>query len=81
MKPIVTVTAPVVLVAAGLLSGAVPPVLGGEPATPAVIDHTVTTLEGDTSRPGVLPRQADADRQHRVEVRIHAAVRGLAAPA
>jgi glutathione peroxidase len=48
MKPIVTVTAPVVLVAAGLLSGAVAPVHAGEPATPAVIDHTVTTLEGDS---------------------------------
>jgi len=48
MKPIVTITAPVVLAAAGLLSVAVPPVLGGEPATPAMIDHTVTTLEGDS---------------------------------
>jgi glutathione peroxidase len=48
MKPIVAITAPVVFAAAGLLCAAVPPVLAGEPATPAVIDHTVTTLEGDS---------------------------------
>ncbi len=48
MKPIVDITAPVVLAAAGLLCAVVPPVLAGEPATPAVIDHTVTTLEGDS---------------------------------
>lgn len=48
MKPIAGIVSPALLVAAGLLCAAVPPVLAGEPSTPAVIDHTVTTLEGDT---------------------------------
>lgn len=48
MKPIAAIVSPALLVAAGLLCAAAPPVLAGEPSTPAVIDHTVTTLEGDT---------------------------------
>jgi len=48
MKPFVAITAPVVLAAAGLIPGAAPPALAGEPSTPAVIDHTMTTLEGDS---------------------------------
>jgi glutathione peroxidase len=47
MKPIAAIVVPALVAAAGLLSSAVPPVLAGEPSTPAVIDHTVTTLEGD----------------------------------
>jgi glutathione peroxidase len=48
MKPIAAIVSPALVAAAGLLSGAAPPVLAGEPPAPVVIDHTVTTLEGDS---------------------------------
>jgi glutathione peroxidase len=48
MKPIAAIVSPALLAATCLLCAAVPAVLAGEPSTPAVIDHTVTTLEGDS---------------------------------
>jgi glutathione peroxidase len=48
MKPIAAIVAGAALAAAALLTGSEPTAVAEEPAPPAVIDHTVTTLEGDS---------------------------------